>query len=469
MAIDPPTANGERNRGEDARMTQRDGVDMGLDEHVASLMARDRVPGLTVGILHDGVRYVAGWGIANRETGVPVTPDTVFQIGSISKVFTACLIMGLVDEGRLSIDQRVVEVLPGFQLGDADATAVLTLKHCLTHVGGFDGDRFDDHGDGDDALARCVDGYRTLRQQLQPGTAFSYCNTGWNILGRIIEVVTGQPYETVLRERLLQPLGLDRPTCFADEAILLRAAAGHLNVPGSPVDVRLARPYPLARNANPAGGIIADVDALLTFAAAHLDGADPPAPFPSPTAREQMTTVHVPTGDDTGRGLGWALDRVGGESAFGHGGATNGFKASLLVVPGRRVAIATLTNGENGVYTARDIERAVLHRVLGIMVTHPEPIAAGPGLADRVAGTYRAMLSEVTFAGTDDTLTASLITINPFNDERHEPVDFPLVPISSDELMVPDGVRKGTRIQLLPGEDGSVDMIRMGGRIAVRG
>ncbi|HEV2527096.1 MAG TPA: serine hydrolase domain-containing protein [Thermomicrobiales bacterium] len=439
-----------------------------LDPFIEELMRRDRVPGLTVGVLLGDDRMVAGHGIANQETGVPVTPDTVFQIGSITKVFTASLIMGLVDEGRLSIEQRVVDVLPDFRLGDEAATQALTLEHCLTHVCGFDGDRFDDHGDGEDALARCVSGYDTLRQQLPPGTTFSYCNTGWNILGRVIEVVTGQPYETALRERLLQPLGLDRPTCFADEAILLRAAAGHLNVPGSDTDVNVARPYPLARNINPAGGMIADVDSLLTFAAAFLDGADVPAPFPSPATREQMKTVHVPVGDHGGRGLGWAVDRAGDEVTFGHGGATNGFKASLLVVPGRRFAIATLTNSEDGLYTYRDIEREVLRRALGITVTDPEPIAPEPGLADRVTGTYRAMLAELVIAGSDDALTASVTSINPFTDERHEPVESGLVPVAVDALMVPDGVRKGTRVDLLPGDDGRVDMVRMGGRIAVR-
>ena len=441
-------------------------AELGIDGLVAELMTRDRVPGLTIGLLDGDAASFAAYGVTNLETGVPVVPETVMQIGSISKVFLGTLVMGLVEEGRLDLDRPIVELVPGFRLADAGATRIITIRHCLTHMTGFEGDRFDDHGRGDDALARCVDGYATLAQQLPPDTTFSYCNTGFNLVGRVVEVLLGQPYEQAMRERVFTPLGLTRATFFADEAILQHAAVGHLT-PAEEAD-HVARPYPLARNANPAGGIITDVAELLRFAAAHLGLVAAPAPFPSLATRLAMRERQVEITPTTGRGLTWSLERRGDEPVFGHGGATNGFKASLLLLPERNAAIAMLSNGENGVYTERDIERAILEKAFGIVDSDPDPIALANGVASRVAGAYHAMLAELTIAGDDDGLTVTTVGLNPFNQERGKPVTAPIAPVGDDTFIVSEGVRKGTTFQFLLDADGQFTMLRAGGRVALR-
>ena len=449
--------------GEPVAMTL---AEMGLDGLVADLMARDRVPGMTIGILDGGETSFAADGVTNLETGVPVVPETVMQIGSISKVFLGTLVMGLVEEGWLDLDRPIVETLPGFRLADEAATRVITIRHCLTHMTGFEGDRFDDHGRGDDALARCVEGYATLAQQLPPATTFSYCNTGFNLVGRVVEVVLGQPYEQAMRERVFEPLGLTRATFFADDAILQHNAAGHLTPPAGEDSV--ARPWPLTRNTNPAGGIITDVAELLRFAAAHLGLIEVPAPFPSMPTRLAMRERQVEVTPTTGRGLTWSLERRADEPAVGHGGATNGFKASLLLLPDRGFAIAMLTNGENGVYTERDVERAILSKRFGIEDTDPEPIALTPGVAGTVTGQYHAMLAELTVAGDDDGLTVTTIGINPFTHERGTPLTAPIAPVGDDTFIVSEGVRKGTSLQFLPDGAGRFTMLRAGGRVALR-
>lgn len=440
---------------------------MELDGLVAELMTRDRVPGMTIGILDEGETSFAAYGVTNLETAVPVVPETVMQIGSISKVFLGTLVMGLVEEGRLDLDQPIVELLPGFRLADDAATQVITVRHCLTHMTGFEGDRFDDHGRGDDALARCVNGYATLAQQLPPDTTFSYCNTGFNLVGRVVEVLLGQTYEQAMRERVFDPLGLTRATFFADEAILQHNSAGHLT-PADGEDT-VARPYPLARNVNPAGGIITDVAELLRFAAAHLGLIDVPVPFPALPTRLAMRERQVEISATTGRGLTWSLEQRADEPVFGHGGATNGFKASLLLLPERNFAIAMLTNGENGVYTERDVERAILSKRFGIEDTDPEPIALEPGVAGTVVGQYHAMLADLTIASDDDGLTAITVGINPFTHERGTPVTSPIVPVGDATFIVSEGVRKGTSLQFLPDAEGRYTMLRAGGRVALRG
>lgn len=437
--------------------------DARIDAAVPRAMAEYDVPGLALGILDGGQRTIGAWGIANLETGAAMVPESVLQIGSITKIFTTTLLMGLVEDGRVSLDQPVVDLLPDFRLADADATRTVTLRHCLTHQTGFDGDRFDDQGRGDDALARSVAGYHTLHQQVPPGTVFSYCNTGFNVVGRVIEVLLGQPFEEAMRERVFAPLGLKRATFFADEAILM-AAAGHLREHEQNV---VARPYPLARNANPAGGVIADVDDLLTFAAAHL-GGDVPAPFPSVETRRAMQQPEITISGSTRRGLGWQVERRGDEVVVGHGGSTNGFTASLILLPARQYAVATLTNGSTGPYTYRDIERAILKDRFGIEDRDPEPIPAPAGLADRLRGTYEAMLSRTTLAGQDDALTVQVTSLNPFTGVWGEADTWPVAPSSDDEVMATEAPRTGQRIQILPNAGGPVRMIRLGGRIAIR-
>src|SRR6476661_1375254 len=128
-------------------------LDAALAERTQAAMARWRVPGAAVGVLADGKRQEQGFGVVSLETGYPVRPDTSFQIGSITKLFTATLAMLLVEEGKLALDTPIVTYLPEFTLADADAQARVTLRMLLSHSSGFYGDLFDDSGMGDDALS----------------------------------------------------------------------------------------------------------------------------------------------------------------------------------------------------------------------------------------------------------------------------------------------------------------------------
>src|SRR4051812_21322246 len=124
-----------------------------IDELVREQMAKWGVPGLTVGIFHEGHVETAGYGITSIETQQPVAPETLFQIGSISKIFTTTLAMTVVDEGKLDLDTPVLHYIPDLPFADETARTTVTVRHVLSHMGGFYGDRFDDQGIGDDALA----------------------------------------------------------------------------------------------------------------------------------------------------------------------------------------------------------------------------------------------------------------------------------------------------------------------------
>lgn len=358
-----------------------------LPDVIAETCRACSVPGMAVGIMTESGRETFVYGVASVDTGCPVRRDTLFQIGSITKVYLATLAMQLVEEGKLALDTPVVSYLPDLQLADPAARETITLRHLLTHTSGLEGDRFDDYGYGDDALARYVAGLRAAQQIHPPGRYWSYCNSGFSLAGRVIEVVTGQSFEEAMRERVFRPLGLERTFLFAQEVLGYPFASGHrTDARGRP---EVVRDFVLPRSVHPAGGIWATIDDLLTFAASHLGMQPAGARLLSSEGRAQLQTPQVTAANwADAYGLGWAIWSIGTTRAIGHGGSTNGFQAHLTLLPEQRAAVAILTNHERGSAAYVEIETWLLAERFGLrpasprLVTLPEPELA------RLAGTY---------------------------------------------------------------------------------
>src|SRR5580698_2861328 len=215
-------------------------------QRLEELAIRHQVPGASLAILADDAITTAVTGVLNIETGVQTTADSVFQIGSITKVWITTLLMQLVEEGRLDLDATLDSVLPELSLATQGATALITVRHLLSHCSGIDGDMFDDFGRGADNVARYVAGCGRLQLIHPPGATMSYCNAGFVIAGRIIETLTGGTWDRALRRRLIKPLGLRHTVTLADEAIRFRAAFGHLDIDG---EQQLAAVWPLSGGA----------------------------------------------------------------------------------------------------------------------------------------------------------------------------------------------------------------------------
>ncbi len=222
-----------------------------------TLAARHGVPGAALGILRGDELVEAATGVVFKETGLATTNDSLFQIGSISKVWTATLVLQLVDEGLLDLDAPIIEVLPELRLGDPDVAKQVTMRHLLTHTSGIDGDVFTDTGRGDDCLEKYVDGLAEVGQNHPLGATWSYCNSGFSLAGRVIEKLTGKTWDQVLRERILTPLGLEHTVTLPEEALLHRAAVGHVGEPGE--EPKTAPVWAISRSMGPAGTIISTV------------------------------------------------------------------------------------------------------------------------------------------------------------------------------------------------------------------
>ncbi|HEY3869404.1 MAG TPA: serine hydrolase domain-containing protein [Actinocrinis sp.] len=333
------------------------------------LAVRHAVPGASVAVLAGGEVQALATGVLNARTAVAATPDSLFLIGSISKPYTATLVMGLVGEGAVALDTPVADILPELRLADREVASRVTLRHLLSHTSGIDGDLFLDTGRGDDCFERYVAACADLTQCHPLGAAFSYCNAGYVILGRVIECLTGKVWDTALRERLLDPAGLHHTWTLPEDALRFRAALGHFDRGGrtSPAPV-----WGLPRNHGPAGGICASAADVAAFAKLHLEAATPEL---AEMRRSQATVPNVYSPRDRW-GLGWGLADWGGRPVFGHGGETVGQSAVLDVVPGNDFAIALAANTERFAAFRRDVYAELLPEFCD--VTEPLPLAPQP-------------------------------------------------------------------------------------------
>src|SRR6201999_4111255 len=220
-------------------MPHLDDISGWITEKLPALLTEHKVPGAAIGVYANGEVFDFASGVLSHATGVEATADSLFQVGSITKTWTATLVMQLADEGLLDLDATVVSYLPDFDLADRRAARAMTVRQLLSHQAGFEGDVFTDTGSNDDCVERYVATLATDPQLFPPGEMFSYNNAGFCVLGRIIEVLRGKPFDQALREHLLKPLGLTHAATDASSAILFRAAVGPLPNPedsdGQPV------------------------------------------------------------------------------------------------------------------------------------------------------------------------------------------------------------------------------------------
>ena len=342
-----------------------------LADRINALITEFGIPGATVAIRHGDDYAEAAAGVVNRNTGVTTTPDSVFQIGSITKLFTTVLILQLVDEGLVELDAPVRAYLPGFAVADPIASATVTVRHLLSHTGGFDGDLLEDFGRGDDALGRFIAFMASATQFSVPGEMFSYCNSGFCALGAIVDRLRSSTWEGTMRERLIAPLGLTRMSLFPEEAILFRASAGHLRRPGAEADT-VAPVWSMPRSNAPAGSTpTASARDLVRFAGMLMAGGvgDNGTRVLSADAIAAMLTPQttVPSVRPERRGLGTMLFDWNGTGVYGHDGRTAGHQSSLRIVPDHDLAIAVLANGSKSSQLFDALIPAVVEELTGVV------------------------------------------------------------------------------------------------------
>ena len=450
-----------------------------LQERLDDLRSKHRVPGASLAVLQgDEIDTVAS-GVLNLDTGVETTTESLFQIGSITKVWTTTVAMQRVDADLLELDAPVRTYVPEFRVADESVSRSVTIRHLLSHSSGIDGDHFADTGRGDDALEKYVLTCAPLRQVHPLGATMSYCNTGLSLLGRVIELATGEIWDAAIRVRLFEPLGLTHTATLPEEVLRrYRAAMGHIEPPGQ--ERRTASAWGLPRTAGPAGGICATSSDVLRFARLHLSGGDVDGNrivSAESVHAMQEPQVEVPAGgfglSSRHWGLGWSIFDWGGRTVIGHDGGTIGQAACLRVVPDAGVAVALLTNGGDPIALYRELFRELLADLARVEMpadsVPPDPeLPVDPsgyvGLYEREGASIRVVAHDEGIAAVQ-TVTGLAAEMTP------EPVELPLrLAVEDDDLFLtryPGAPGLWLPVRFVTLSDGS-RLLHLGGRATPR-
>jgi CubicO group peptidase (beta-lactamase class C family) len=293
-------------------------------EHaIRAEMTQAGIPGAAVAVVvGDRVMWTRGFGVANAETGTPVTPDTLFQIGSITKSFTAAAMLSAASQGALALEKPVSTYVSGL----TSCVGMPTLAQLLSHTGGLidEPDEFGPHGE--EGLGGYQRSWTSEYCMLPPGRAFSYSNSGYSLAGLALQEVDTRPFADVMKARVLVPLGMPRTTFRPTEAMTWPLAVGHRK--GKDGTVEVVRP--LANDARlwPAGTLYSSANEMARFALALMnDGTvDGRQVLPAGVARLMSRPVaDVPS---TLQRYGYGLFLSGGQHR-GHGGTMTGYAAEL--------------------------------------------------------------------------------------------------------------------------------------------
>jgi len=443
-----------------------------LGEQVAAAMERYHVPGVAVGVIHEGRDYTAGFGVTNVNHPLEVTPDTLFQVGSTTKTVTATATMRLIERGLLDLDTPLRAYLPELRLADEEVAARVTLRHLFTHTAGWEGDYFDDTGAGDDALAIIVPRMAALAQLAPLGALFSYNNAGFYLAGRVIERVTGQTCEAAIQELVLDPLGMARSFFFAEDVITDRVAVGHRVEEDRPV---AQREWALARAAHPAGGLISSVEDQLRYAHFHMgDGtAADGTRVLSPASMALMQSPLAPAGPSVDAlGVTWMLRDVAGTRLVQHGGTTNGQLSAFVMAPARGFAITVLTNADRGGQLHHDITEWALHHYLGVAEPEPARLDMPADNLAAFAGRYSARGSDLDMILDDEGLILHMTPRGGFprkdSPARPAPPPMRVAAIGEDRVVIVEGPFQGQQAEFLRQPDGGIAWLRMGVRAYAR-
>jgi CubicO group peptidase (beta-lactamase class C family) len=310
-----------------------------VDAYLAAVVKEKGYSGLAVAMVRDGKLVLAkGYGRRSLEDNLPVEPDTPFWVGSVTKQFACACILLLAEEGKLSVHDKVAKYFP-----DLTRAQDITLYDLMTHASGYPDYYPLDFVDRRMAKAAPVDKviteYAGGKLDFEPCRRWSYSNTGYLILGRVVEKVSGEPFGKFLERRILKPLGMNHSAFEPDP-----------HTPG------LARGYttfalgPWEQAVPEAGGWLYAAGGLTASAAdlARWDLALMESKVLKPESFKLMTTPRkLTSGKTRGYGCGLAVSERDGETILAHGGAVSGFLTSDAMVPRTKSAVVVMTNGEN--------------------------------------------------------------------------------------------------------------------------
>jgi D-alanyl-D-alanine carboxypeptidase len=402
-------------------------------------------PGTAVLVARDGqVLMRKAYGSANVELGVPLRPEHVFRLGSITKQFTAVAVLMLVDEGKVSLDDEITRWFPGYPTHGHR----ITVEHLLTHTSGIlnytgvpaylAGMRRDLTPD------ELIATFRDQPMDFAPGERWSYNNSGYALLGAIIEKVSGMSYGDFIRTRIFEPLGMRNSYYETANALVPGRVSGYDRTPDG---VRLAN-YVSMTQPYAAGSLISTVDDQLVWQRAVAEGRM----LKPETWRRAFSPYRLSGGLSARYGYGWFMGEAAGRPSIEHGGDIDGFSTNGLWIPSERLYVIVLANHKREPQRNPDeISRQIASRLLGPPPA-PAPFAVGEDALQEYAGVYRLNETENRLIIREGGTLWAQRGRNP----RQQ-----LTPRARDEF----AFASGTRARFVRGADGKITGIVVGSRI----
>jgi CubicO group peptidase (beta-lactamase class C family) len=381
----------------------RGSVEKGLWPLVETFLGSHDAAGLAIAVVREEEVISRGFGVRDVGSGAPVTPETMFHLASVSKPFVATAIVSVAtacDAGEpvLDLDAPIIEWVPEFTLADGREGEV-TARGLLSHSSGLpDVADYGWHDPqlGDDALSEFARSLAGWRLQADPGSAFSYSNAGYELLGLLLSRATGTTFENAVRQRVLAPLGMRNSTFLRAEVPGQLAASPHVGMPLSvPEGV-----YPYTRRHAPSSTLHSNLVEMCRWMVAHFEPAEVGAgSSDGQWARldaglldlmwQPVVSVGDPPWEDA-LALGWCVGSYGGHRALSHSGGDPGFGSQLVLVPEQRTGVVVLANSNTvptSAVAAAALDIALADVSLSVIsgVT-PEGVAAMRALLPTIVG-----------------------------------------------------------------------------------
>lgn len=310
-----------------------------VNEIVNRQLTQRHIPGMSIAVVKDGKVVTAkGYGVANVELDVPATENTVYQLASITKQFTATAIMMLVQEGKLGLDDKISSKLPDLPA----AWSEVTIRQLLTHTSGIKDyagtDGAERHPSEDMTQAAILNLVATAPLNFPSGSKYNYSNTGYFLLGMLIEKLSGKSYGEFLNERIFQPLGMSA-TRFNDAKVVIKhRATGYTfqkNVLQNASFVSPSKPFS-------AGGLVSNIADMIKWDAA-LNGEKL---LPRATLESMWVPTKLTGGTDSDYGFGWGIQKKNGHRILAHNGGIDGFGTTIVRLPEDKLTVIVLANSD---------------------------------------------------------------------------------------------------------------------------
>ncbi len=340
-------------------------------------------PGATLIVVKDGKTIVRkAYGMANVSKGVAMQPEAIMRMGSVTKQFTSTAIMMLAEEGKLSVSDPITKFLPDYPTRGK----TITIEHLLTHTSGianYNAKRAWRSQAADDiGVVQMIDSFKNDPFDFEPGTQYAYTNSGYFLLGAIIEKVSGQPYPQFLQQRIFAPLGMTRTGYESVHALPGLRAVGYTSSMWGGFTTASAISM---SQAYAAGALMSTVDDLAKWDAAISSGKI----LKPATWSQAFKPYTLSTGKPTNYGYGWETSKVRDAQQIGHGGDIHGFSVYTLRLPEQKVYVALLSNADTGLVRPSVVAKKAAAIAMGNPYPELRPVALEPATLASYAGDYK--------------------------------------------------------------------------------